>query len=67
MLVRHSCQFIHFYLPVPQGVSFVVREGIMVYRRGLERVAVHRKSIMVYGRGLKRVAVHRRGAMVYGR
>lgn len=33
MLVRHSCQFIHFYLPVPQGVCFVVREERFLFYR----------------------------------
>ena len=39
----------------------MAREGIMVYERGLERVAVHRRGAMVYGKGLKRVAVHHKG------
>jgi hypothetical protein len=45
MLVRHSCQFIHFYLAVPQeGVSWHGR-GAMVYVRCLKRVAVHHKGV----------------------
>ena len=43
------------------------RRGVVVYRRGLERVAVHWEAAVVYGRELEKVSVHRRGAMVYGK
>ncbi len=60
MLVRRSCQFIHFYLPVPQGVCFVVREERFLFYRASRGSFMAREGIMVYERGLKRVTVHLR-------